>query len=350
MDAKKLFIFWLLFGVFLMAACEPDEIPNLSPTSTIRTFSTAANTEIPSSAPAVPAPAGTRSTPQLPEGVPPIQCLNAGLPETACTGATANQDWEPFIREFNQVEMVLVPAGCFRMGNDDGYPEEQPAHEICFNEPFWIDRTEVTAAQFASFLNGQPEPVEEVDAWLVYMGRNDDDYNYQFVKEGSDWRPINQEENRPLGYISWVGANDYCAWRGARLPTEAEWEYAARGPESYLYPWGNELVMDNFAITRERLPDVGSFPQGASWVGALDMACSLFEWTSSLYKPYPYRADDGREAGFEVDSTGYRVFRGSHWFHSDQEWDNISTTPRYEIAPDIAYWDNGLRCARSIDW
>jgi iron(II)-dependent oxidoreductase len=107
--------------------------------------------------------------------------------------------------------------------------------------------------------------------------------------------------------------------------------------------------MDKFFIKTGKNPEAGSIPQGASWVGALDMAGSLFEWTSSLYKPYPYQADDGREASFDADSTGFRVFRGSPWYHSFQEFDNISATARFEGFTDYAYWYHGFRCARSID-
>ena len=132
------------------------EIPPPTPTGTPTTAPTAADTEIPSPAPTLPAPEGARAAAQLPDGLLPVQCQNAGLPESACSGATINADWEPYIREFNQVEMALVPAGCFQMGSDEGYPDVRPAHIICFREPFWIDRTEVTVGQFARFMNGQP--------------------------------------------------------------------------------------------------------------------------------------------------------------------------------------------------
>ena len=114
-----------------------------------------------------------------------------------------------------------------------------------------------------------------------------------------------------------------------RLPSEAEWEYAARGPDSLLFPWGNEFdrpvlnfcdlrcgspgadsgASDGYALTGP----VGSYPGGASWVGALDMAGNLWEWTSGLPYDYPYRADDGREVGAEVDSSSFRTLRGGAW-------------------------------------
>ncbi len=347
MKIEVVFSLSLLLLVLSVTACGIAEISNPSLTSTCSVTST--NTATASPMPLPPTPIPTPSNQPASVGQPQSECINIGLPDDACINITANAQWKPFIREFNQIEMVLVPVGCFQMGNDDGFAEEQPAHEICFDKPFWIDLTEVTVSQFVNFLNGQPEPVDSYQGWLDYEGNPLTDYRYQFALEDSNWYPLYREGNRPLMRVTWVGASDYCKWRGARLPSEAEWEYAARGPESYLYPWGNELDKDKIIIMKVMIPEVGSIPQGASWVGALDMAGSLFEWTSSLYKPYPYQADDGREVSFDVDSTGYRVFRGSPWYHSYQEFDNISATARFEGFTDYGYWYHGFRCARSID-
>ena len=364
----------LLFVLLGLSACTPAELPSASTTSvstpmnedqitaeeiaapartsapTKTLASTATSPLEPTNTPIPPTPTEEPTATVSPTARPATnleECFSAELPESACTGVSSNKQWEPVIREFNQIEMVLVPVGCFQMGNKDGFPEEQPVHQICFDEPFWIDLTEVTVAQFANFLNRQPEPVDSLSGWLDINGHVNNEYRYQLFQKDVIWYPRYQEDNIPLGRVTWIGANDYCNWRDARLPTEAEWEYAARGPENYLYPWGNELDMDNFFIGRG--PEVGSFPEGASWVGALDMAAGLFEWTSSLYKPYPYQPDDGREVSFDVDSTGFRVFRGSPWYHSFQEFDNISSTARFEGFTDYGYWYHGFRCARSID-
>jgi iron(II)-dependent oxidoreductase len=262
---------------------------------------------------------------------------------------TANDQWEPVIRVFNQVEMVLVPAGCFQMGNKDGMAEEQPVHQVCFDKPFWFDLTEVTANQFANFLNGQSEPVDSYEGWLSFEYQPLREHDYQLELKDGFWAPGYKGGQRPQEHVTWVGANDYCLWRGARLPTEAEWEFAARGPESFIYPWGDELVMENFFIAKPTPPDVGSYPQGASWVGAMDMVGSEFEWTSSLYMPYPYHPDDGREVSYEEDSKSFRVFRGSPWYHSYQQFDNVTMTARYEGGTDYAYWYHGFRCALSVE-
>ena len=157
------------------------------------------------------------------------------------------------------------------------------------------------------------------------------------------------DANRPLESVIWTGAAEYCAWRDARLPGEAEWEYAARGPDGLLYPWGNEFVAANVVRIQRKTPEVGSKPQGASWVGALDLSSSLFEWTSSIYQPYPYDAADGREAGLDVDSASERVLRGGSWYHPDGMYDDVSATARFRALPQVAAWSYGFRCARSLD-
>jgi len=236
------------------------------------------------------------------------------------------------------------------MGDDNTTPEERPAHTVCFDKPFWLDKTEATVSQFANFLNGQTESVDSIEKWLPKT-INDSGFkipNDQLALDGTTWEPIGLYGQHPIGHVTWIGATDYCAWREARLPTEAEWEYSARSPESFIYPWGNEYIPDN--VVRQRLsnPDVGSKPQGASWVGALDLSGSRFEWTSSLYMPYPYDENDGREVSFEEDSLTFRVFRGSAWYH-DIGVDDVSASPRFEGHLNYGYWYHGFRCARSLD-
>ncbi|MCG7851982.1 MAG: formylglycine-generating enzyme family protein, partial [Methanosarcinaceae archaeon] len=226
----------------------------------------------------------------------------------------------------------------------------RPAHTVCFDKPFWVDRTEATVSQFADFLNGQTEPVNNIERWLykpiILPGIQEP--NDQLVQNGTTWEPIGIYGQHPIGHITWIGATDYCAWREARLPTEAEWEYSARSPESFIYPWGNEYIPDNVVRRRVQNSDVGSKPQGASWVGALDLSGSLFEWTSSLYMPYPYDENDGREVSFEEDSLTFRVFRGSAWYH-DIGVDDVSASPRFEGPLNYGYSYHGFRCARSLD-
>jgi formylglycine-generating enzyme required for sulfatase activity len=273
-------------------------------------------------------------------------CRATGLPETACTGVPTNDTWTPIIQDFDGVPMALVPAGCFMMGHDGGLAEEQPVHQMCFAQPFWIDLTEVTVAQFARFLNGQDEPVGHYEGWLDHLSQTPS-VPAQLVRQDGRWVPLPGKDDYPLQSVTWAGADAYCAWRAARLPTEPEWEYAARGPDGLLYPWGNEFIVDNVVRVRVRteVPKVGSKPQGASWVGALDLSSSLFEWVSSLYQPYPYDAVDGREVSLDVDDSSDRVLRGSAWYHPDGMHDNVSATARFNAPPRYAAWYFGFRCA-----
>ncbi|MFC1959132.1 SUMF1/EgtB/PvdO family nonheme iron enzyme [Chloroflexota bacterium] len=241
--------------------------------------------------------------------------------ETATQGeiefTTANADWTPTIEEFDGVEMVLVSAGCFVMGNDtDSFGGRDNGGEQCFDEPFWIDRFEVTNAQFSDF-GGISE------------------------QEGYWTAP-----DRPRESIMWTEARDFCELRGARLPTEAEWEYAARGPDGLAFPWGNEFVAENVvfgANADSQTANVGSKPDGASWVGALDLSGNVWEFTSTINMDYPYDAGDGREDN--SDNLSSRILRGASW--ADTFDASLRVAGRY-FATTMDWNDhNGFRCARN---
>ncbi len=233
---------------------------------------------------------------------------------------SSNNQWTPLEREFAGVEMVLVPPGCFMLGSRLGDPDEQPVHNVCFDRPFWIDRYEVTQADF------------------VRLGGS---------QNGSPHFP---DENRPVESISWSEARDFCELRGSRLPTEAEWEYAASGPDNLVYPWGNEYVSNN-VVNREdaemETAPVGSRPEGVSWVGAFDLSGNVWEWVHTIYDesrfPYPYATDDGREDG-NIDNT-FRVLRGGSW-GSDQWFVRAFV----RVRPDAGerFFDWGFRCVRDF--
>lgn len=230
-------------------------------------------------------------------------------PEPQVTPVAANADWEPVSETFADVEMVLVPAGCFMMGHEAGRRDERPAHEVCFDAPYWIDRYEVTNGQFGSVGNFEGD-------------------------------------QRPRENLTWFEARDYCAEREARLPTEAEWEYAARGPDSLLYPWGADLDPDLLVFDQNsgsQTAEVGSRAGGESWVGAVDMSGNVFEWVSSAYANYPYDADDGRED--LSDESVDRVFRSGIFSYVDF---GTSAPIRFRNPPDTRDWFVGFRCARDV--
>jgi len=234
--------------------------------------------------------------------------------QLALTPVTSNVAWGPFEKEVDEVTMVLAPAGCFMLGSTN-YDDEKPVHQQCFETPFWIDKYEVTNAQFAQF--------EGVAA------------------TSSRWT----EDNRPREQITWFEARDYCAKRGARLPTEGEWEYAARGPNNLVYPWGNAWNADNAVFndnSNNQTADVGSRPAGVSWIGAQDMSGNVWEWTSSLYRGYPYTVSDDRES--DINSSDVRVLRGGSWFNIS---DDLRTANRSGNYPGGGSLTIGLRCARS---
>ncbi|CAG0963769.1 MAG: formylglycine-generating enzyme family protein [Anaerolinea sp.] len=273
---------------------------------------TAAEPSATSATPAVVLTSDTQTPTRL--GLPTTTTLAA---PTLIAAGTFNNVWTPAERDFEGVTMVLVPAGCFMMGSEDGASDEKPVHEICFERPFWIDQTEVTQAQFRQFSG---------TALKASYYRSDD---------------------HPVEQITWFEARDFCVQRGARLPTEVEWEYAARGPEGLIYPWGNTFESDKAIYagnSGSRTTSVGSHPGGSSWVGALDMSGNVFEWTSSLYQRYPYQASDGREADTGERMDIQRVVRGGSWFSAENF---IRASFRFRGAPGDRVNYVGFRCVRA---
>jgi formylglycine-generating enzyme required for sulfatase activity len=218
-------------------------------------------------------------------------------------------------------EMVLVPEGEFLMGSDapEADKDERPVARV-FLETFWIDRVEVT--------NGRYRPCVDAGACAPPIGPGFDQAS---------------KTEYPVTIVSWSQADAYCRWVGKRLPTEAEWEKAARGVDGRIYPWGSRFESGRANVGYTAGTDaVGSYPTGSSPYGVLDMAGNVFEWTSSLYKPYPYRRDDGRE---DPKARGARVNRGGSWYYG--AWYARAT---YRATANHIYRrisDLGFRCASS---
>lgn len=222
------------------------------------------------------------------------------------------------------IKQVYVPSGCFMMGTSDAEREyagsleapawaterlssEQLQHEVCLSAGYWIDQTEITNAAFQVFIDADGYTTEAYwsEAGWKWLERQPLDF---LLRRCGPNRP----ETNPCVCVTWWEAEAYANWRGGALPTEAQWEYAARGPQSLIYPWGNtwDPALANVLASKEAMP-VGSFPDGASWVGALDMAGNAMEWVADWLS-------QGYDAESVTDPTGpetgsIKVEKGGWW-------------------------------------
>jgi formylglycine-generating enzyme required for sulfatase activity len=238
--------------------------------------------------------------------------------------------------------IVHVPAGEFIMGNEAGNPDERPQRRV-YLDAFEMDKYEVTNVQYRRFIQATGR-----EAPQIWPGRY---VQFTDSKISLDWQsgtyPAGQA-TYPVVMVNWKDAAAYCAWAGKRLPTEAEWEKAARGTDGRRYPWGNTWDA-NKANTREmgigHPQPVGSYPAGASPYGALDMVGNVWEWVADFYgRDYYSQAPDRNPPG---PSVGWgSVQRGGSW-HSPRQ--HVSTTFRNMTHCYAPNYRVGFRCARSAD-
>ena len=231
------------------------------------------------------------------------------------------------------VPMRLVPAGEFLMGSDTDSDTRNQAHTL-YLDAFYVDKYEVTNAQYAACVSTgacEPPHFTKSDFRDSYYG------NPEF-------------DNYPVIYVDWAMARAYCEWRGARLPTEAEWEKAARGTDARTYPWGDGVSCEQANYDGEpelaaycvgETSEVGRYEGGQSPYGLYDMAGNVFEWTSSLNQSYPYDAGDGRENSTR---DGDRVIRGGSW---NEDANDLQVFYRSWLGPAYSESEIGIRCARS---
>jgi len=201
--------------------------------------------------------------------------------------------------------LIFIPSGSFYMGgvDSDAQPDEKPAHNVNI-AAFWIDKLEVTNGMYSLCTKaGKCKPPRNFESSTRKSYFNNPDF--------TDFPVIN---------VSWVDAKTYCEWAGRRLPTEAEWEYAARGGEDYRrYPWGDQSPDNNLANYDYSVRDtnkVGSYPAGASPYGALDMAGNVWEWVSDFYDPRYYEGEPSQNPTGPSVAVGQglrRVIRGGSW-------------------------------------
>lgn len=295
----------------------------------------------------LPTTAAPQPTSSATNATPPAVTQTATTPaqsqaDLAWTRVERNRDWTPVIETFDGVEMVLVPAGCFMMGSEDGQINEKPVHVVCFEEPFWIDRYEVTNEQYAAFLNDSSYQHEDIPMWL-----NAEDMDVRIHQHDEEWAVADEHKNHPAIELTWSGADDFCRSQGGRLPTEAEWEYAARGPDALVYPWGNPF-RPPFVVYMGRAGGqtaaVDSTAGGASWVGAYHLSGNVREWVADWYGGYDA---EERKNPPGPDSGDRRVYRGGSYVDGLET--NLRAARRDGLSPDQALSCLGFRCARSID-
>jgi len=240
-------------------------------------------------------------------------------------------------------EMVRVPAGEFWMGTApdeaETAPDEQPRHRVTL-DGFALDAREVSRACFAAFLEagGYDEPrrwTSEGSAWRARTG----------ARAPAVWDEASfATPELPVVGVSWFEADAYCRWRGGRLPTEAEWEKAARGPDGRRFPWGEEWSAEraNGAAAVGRLTPVGAYPAGVSPYGAHDMAGNVWEWVRDWYgKRYYAESPPSDPAGPPAGES--RVIRGGAWNFPPR---HLRTAARTHLPPETRLRYLGFRCAR----
>ena len=294
-------------------APKPTEVPTNTPTATTTFTPTPTETPSPTSTP-IPTPT-------------PIEIVTQ-------------------ITSMDGMVQVYVPAGEFKMGSSkvedpETLEEELPQHSV-YLDAYWIDQTEVTNAQYAMCVADAEACTRPID-------------NISLTR--SSYYDNDLYANYPVILVSWSQASAYCAWAGRRLPTEAEWEKAARGPDGRIYPWGNTFdgtlanycdINCNNSWKDDRYDDgyadtspVGDYPPGASVYGALDMVGNIYEWVADWYEPYN-RINLVNPTG---PATGQEhIIRGGAW---GDDLAHIRTAVRSHIGA-LDYWTNfiGFRCAK----
>jgi len=292
--------------------------------------------------------------------------------------------------------MVWIPSGTFIMGSTDGKPDEKPIHEVTVNG-FWMDKTEVTNEKFQKFVDAigyvtvaerKPDPKDFPDVpaenlvpgsavFVPPAGKVSLENHYAWWKyvPGASWRhpegpdsTIAGREKHPVVQVSWEDAEAYARWAGKRLPTEAEWERAARaGLDQQPYVWGSEkhprdqqmaniwqgdfpgenTGADGFKGTAP----VGSFPTNS--YGLFDMAGNVWEWCADWYDPAYYKSTPslnpkGPEKSVDPDEPQIpkRVIRGGSFLCSDSYCIGYRPSARMKAAPDTGMSHTGFRCVK----
>jgi serine/threonine-protein kinase len=230
--------------------------------------------------------------------------------------------WTIQLNQHISMVFIRIPAGEFLMGSSDndlmGHPSEKPQHSVFLSE-YWIGKTPVTEEQ------------------------------YQIYQPQHHFKP--EDANDPIVNISWDQAQEFCIWLSKisglpiRLPTEAEWEKAARGTDGRIFPWGNEEPDSHNVSDRIGRYAVGSYPEGASPYGILDMAGNIFEWVSDWYDAEYYQHSPSENPKGPKTGTEKVMRGGDSWI----DWWDLRVTSRDFSEPNSSDFVGGFRCAFNLD-
>ncbi|MFN8412641.1 MAG: SUMF1/EgtB/PvdO family nonheme iron enzyme [Anaerolineales bacterium] len=263
------------------------------------------------------------STPELPT-------LTSTPAQPSATATPAFEIGSILKRDIDGGMMLYVPEGEFIMGSDEAGADEKPQHTVSL-DAFWIDRTEVTNGMYAQ---------------CIKAGECNNPGTSQRAAKYDDY---------PVAELRWADAKSYCVWAGARLPSEAEWEKAARGTDGRFYPWGNELDQTKYYIDPK--PDyfsslqkpVGSYPDGASPYGVLDMTGSVFEWVNDIYSPTYYAESPLLNPTGPLFGGSDHVFRGGNYVDYDLRVFSRSIPVKSSEPGWVLNVNVGFRCAMDVN-
>ena len=255
----------------------------------------------------------------------------------------------------DEKQLILIPAGTFTMGNDSRAADERPVHKV-YLDAYYISKYEVTNAEYYEFWRSLQANMETGRSLQANMETKENTRphtpeNFTHLPHIGDW-PVRAEKfpNHPVVGVSWHDAKAYAEWKGMRLPTESEWEKAARGYTDRTWPWGNAI--EPYANTsanddgyENRIAPVGSFPKGKSYYGVMDMAGNVWEWTADWYSDvYYFRSPKRNPTGPEGGS--WRVIRGGSWIDT---LTRCSTTFRFYLYPNLKTSFVGFRVAKTAE-
>ncbi|MCP4592261.1 MAG: formylglycine-generating enzyme family protein, partial [bacterium] len=245
--------------------------------------------------------------------------------EAAAVGVTILTPRER-VHEKDGTVLVYVPGGDFTLGADDLRDREKPIHRVRLS-PFWLGKYPVTNEQYRRYLEANPDR-QEPQYW------NDKEFN---------------QPQQPVVGVSWKEARAYCRWAGLELPSEAQWEAAARGPDGRRYPWGNEAPTTahaNFAMNEGRTTPVGSYPGGAGPYGTLDQAGNVWEWCADAWDEDAYKARKGRvDPVVKGEKSAVHVLRGGSWA---VEARHLAATLRFRYSARFRFRNFGFRCVLPV--